>query len=252
MAETHLDALRSSVGRLHTIATGIADADLTSQAYPSEWTIADVMSHLGSGAVITQRRLDDALASSDTPDDFATGVWDDWNRKDPAAQRDDALAADAALLDRLESTTPEEREAFATAMGPMTFGFDEFVGMRLNEHALHTWDIDVTTNPAASLPLDATALIVDNLDLIARYTAQPTGDPAQITIATTDPERTFTIDADPDSVTLSPATLGGAADLVLPAEAFVRLIYGRLDSDHTPTDAPGAQLDLLRRIYPGP
>lgn len=252
MAETHLDALRSSVGRLHTIATGIADADLTSQAYPSEWTIADVLSHLGSGAVITQRRLDDALAGNDTLDDFATGVWDDWNRKDPAAQRDDTLAADAALLDRLESTTPEEREAFTTAMGPMTFGFDQFVGMRLNEHALHTWDIDVTTNPAATLPLDATALIVDNLDLIARFTAKPPDEPVEITVATTDPERTFRIEAGPDSVTLTPAPPGGTPDLVLPAEAFVRLVYGRLDSDHTPTDAPGSQLDLLRRIYPGP
>ena len=36
-----------------------------SRAYPSEWTIADVLSHVGSGAVIMQRRLDDSLAGRD-------------------------------------------------------------------------------------------------------------------------------------------------------------------------------------------
>lgn len=53
-------------------------------------------------------------------------MWNDWNSKDPAAQRGDALAADAALIDRLEATTAERREHFATAMGAMTFGFKQF------------------------------------------------------------------------------------------------------------------------------
>ena len=68
----------------------------------------DAVTHLGSGAVITQRRLEDALAGRMTPDDYATGVWDTWNAKTPTAQRDDVLSADAALLARLEAT-PEER-----------------------------------------------------------------------------------------------------------------------------------------------
>ena len=28
-------------------------------------------------------------------------------------------------------------------MGPLSLGFNEFVGLRLNEHAFHTWDIEV-------------------------------------------------------------------------------------------------------------
>jgi hypothetical protein len=41
--------------------------------------------------------------------------------------------------------------------------------------------------------------------------------------------------------------------LDLPAEAFVRLVYGRLDPDHTPdaVTATGVDLDLLRRTFPG-
>lgn len=251
MAE-HLSALRASVDRLRQLVATLDDADLRRPAYPTEWTIADVLSHLGWGAVITERRLQDALAGRGTPDEFAPAVWDAWNAKDPVAQRDDALAADAALLDRLEATTTEERDRFTTAMGPMTFGFDQFVGMRLNEHALHTWDIHVATDPTATLPADAAALIVDNLDLIARFTAKPPEEPVDITVATTDPERPFRIEADIDSVAFSPASPSTSPDLTLPAEAFVRLVYGRLDASHTPHGDHGPDLDHLRHIYPGP
>jgi hypothetical protein len=38
----------------------------------------------------------------------------------------------------------------------------------------------------------------------------------------------------------------------LPAEAYVRLLYGRLDPDHTPGSVTeGADLDLLRSAFPG-
>ena len=42
------------------------------------------------------------------------------------------------------------------------------------------------------------------------------------------------------------------ADLELPAEAFARLVYGRLDADHTPSGEYGPALDLFRGIFPGP
>jgi hypothetical protein len=40
--------------------------------------------------------------------------------------------------------------------------------------------------------------------------------------------------------------------LELPAESFCRLVYGRLDADHSPAvPANGEVLDLLRRVFPG-
>ena len=44
-----------------------------------------------------------------------------------------------------------------------------------------------------------------------------------------------------------------AAELVLPTEAFVRLVYGRLDAGHTPATvtAHGVDLDVLRSAFPG-
>ena len=44
----------------------------------------------------------------------------------------------------------------------------------------------------------------------------------------------------------------GLSELSLPAEAFIRLIYGRLDPAHTPrVEAAGVDLDELRLIFPG-
>jgi len=254
VTQKHLDALRSSVDRLRAIATPIADADLTQPAYPTEWSIADVLSHLGSGAVITQGRLDDVLAGRATPDDFAPGVWSEWNAKSPAAQRHDALEADAALLAALEAVPVEDRERATFTMGPMTLGFSEFVGMRLNEHAFHTWDIEVVGDPVATLPPQVTDLVVDNLALIARFTARPQGGARTITVTTTAPDRAFIIKLRPDSATLQPAATSTDvdADVALPSETFARLVYGRLTPRDTAHEQSAEQLNTLRRVFPGP
>jgi uncharacterized protein (TIGR03083 family) len=251
MGDALLEALGSSAGRLRGLVEGMSEAELTARAYPTEWSVADVLSHLGSGAVISRRRFEDTLASRPTPDDFAPGVWETWNAKGVVAKRDDALAADADLVARLDASTSEERAGFTTAMGPLTLDFSQFVAMRLNEHVLHTWDIEVVTNPAAVLPGDAAALVVDNLKLIARFTAKPTGDTRTIGVTTTTPERTFTIDLTPDTVQLVAAPAETTDDVVLPAEAFARLVYGRLDPDHTP-DGERDDVALLRQVFPGP
>jgi uncharacterized protein (TIGR03083 family) len=248
----YVDALRSSVEHLRELAAPMSEGELTAGAYPTEWTVAQVLSHLGSGAVIMQRRLEDGLAGKDAPGDFAPGGWDTWNAKGPVAQRDDALAADAALLARIEAVPPEEENDFTFAMGPMTLGFAQFVGMRLNEHAFHTWDIDVVEDAAATLPMPVVALVVDNLELVARFTGKPIGDTATITVATTGPQRGFTIELTPSGVTFTPGAAATSPDVELPAEAFARLVYGRLDADHTPAGEHGPELDVLRRTYPGP
>ena len=134
----------------------------------------------------------------------------------------------------------------------MNLDFDAFVAMRLNEHAFHTWDIEVAVDPGATIPRQVAELVVDNLELIARYTGKPTGDTTTITVATTDPQRGFTVDLKPDSVTFGASTAAAPADVELPAEAFARLVYGRLDPQHTPPGDHGPALGTLRRVFPGP
>ena len=250
--DASLSALRTSAERLRATATGLDDAQLVGASYCSEWTIADVLSHLGSGAVIMQRGLEDAQAGTETPDGFAPAVWDEWNAKSPRAKTDDALAADRALVEALEAVSDEEGTALTFSMGPLTLDFPTFAGLRLNEHVLHTWDVEVALQGAATLAADAVPLVVDNLGMIARFTARPVGEPRTIAIRTTDPSRDVTVTIGADGVEYA-GSGSGEPDLVLPAEALCRLVYGRLDPDHTPAyTGDGEALDVLRRVFPGP
>jgi uncharacterized protein (TIGR03083 family) len=210
-----------------------------------------VLSHLGSGAVLFQRRLDDGLAGRDTPDDFAQPVWDAWNAKDPEAKAADGLSANRALVERIDSLTDEERARVQFSMGPMVLDLDGAVGLRLNEVALHLWDIEVTFDPRATLAPEAVESVVDNLEMIARFAGKPTGAEQSVTVRTDGPRRGFEIRVDPDSLSLAPGEPVESPDLEIPAEALVRLVYGRLDPEHTPRYRGSADLDGLRRAFPG-
>ena len=251
-----LEALASSVVRLRRLVEPLTPDQLAASAYPSEWTIAQVLSHLGSSAVIFERRIDDTVRAVDSPAGFERPVWDEWNAKSPRVQAADALRADASLVARLEALSEEERAGFEYHIGPIAFDFAGFVGLRLNEHVLHTWDIEVVLQPAAVLAPDATALVVDNLSLVARYTATPTGHEHVVVVRTSDPTRTFTVGLGTDAVTFTSGEaprVDASSELRLPAEAFIRLVYGRLDPDHTPPGIEGTHLlDELRKVFPGP
>jgi uncharacterized protein (TIGR03083 family) len=247
-----LATLQASSARLRGLTGGLDAGQLEAPAYPSEWSIAQVLSHLGSGAVIGRRALDDGLTGADTPEDFAPSTWAVWNAKSPAQQANDGLAADRALVERYGALTDDERARVRVSLGPMQLDFDTAVSLRLNEHVLHTWDVAVALDPTATLPGDGAAAVVDNLGMVGRYAGRTTGSGRTIEVATTDPKRGFTIELGADSVTFTPGEPPDAPDLVLPAEAFIRLVYGRLDPDHTAAfEGDAAALDELRKAFPG-
>jgi uncharacterized protein (TIGR03083 family) len=247
-----LEVLRTSVARLRRTVEGLGPSQLAAPAYPAEWTIADVLSHLGSGAVIHQRRFDDALAGRETASSFAPAVWDEWNAKSAPAKAADSLVADQALLERLGSYADDNvRARFEFAMGPMTFDWAGFIGLRLNEHALHTWDVEVALDPGAVVAPGSAGLVVDNLQMIARFTGKPFGTERTVAVRTSGPRRDFTITIGTDAVLLEPAEPAGEPDLQIPAEALIRLVYGRLDPAHTPATSGPADLDELRKAFPG-
>ncbi len=226
---------------------------LDAPSYCRDWTIAGVLSHLGSAAVIMQRNLEDALAGRSAPEDFAPSVWDQWNAKSSPSKVDDALAADEGLLEALEAVDESDRVRVTYPFGPLRVSFDDAVGFRLNEHALHTWDIEVVFDDGARLPLDAAAVVVDHLELITRFAARPTGAERTIHLRTTGPDRLFALHLVAGGAELAASGEGGPEpDLVLPSEALCRLVYGRLDPEHTPAVGGGAALlDLLRTVFPG-
>jgi len=73
-------------------------------------------------------------------------------------------------------------------------------------------------------------------------------------VTTTDPERQFTLEATGEAVTLTPSDDADESlpEMRLPADAFVRLVYGRLDAAHTPpVETSDVDLDELRPLFPG-
>ena len=75
-------------------------------------------------------------------------------------------------------------------------------------------------------------------------------------MSTTDPERQFILRTG-EEVTLTPSAGDatpepGLSELRLPAEALIRLVYGRLDEAHTPpAETAGVELGELRQIFRG-
>src|SRR6516164_5055726 len=106
--------------------------------------------------------------------------------------------------------------------------------MRLGEHAIHSWDVAVALDPSATVAPDAVGLLIDTVGQLVARSVKPDGKERRIRVSTSDPERHFVLETG-EAVSLT-ASDGeeGLPELRLPAEAFVRLVYGRLGPAHTP------------------
>jgi len=252
-----ISALRHSHDRLRASVEPLGLTELERRSYASEWSIAQVLSHLGSQAEIFGLFLDAGLTGQEPPgrEEFMP-IWDSWNGKDPRAQASDALRADQATLERFESLDADEQARLHLKMFGMELGAAGLARMRVSEHAIHTWDVVVALDPAATVASDAVDLLLDTLDQLAARTGKPDGKQRKVRVSTTDPDRQFILETG-EAVTLTPSDGEntpelGLSELRLPAEAFVRLVYGRLDEAHTPpVESAGVELDELRPIFPG-
>jgi uncharacterized protein (TIGR03083 family) len=251
-----LDLLHTSHTRLATALDALSDEQARAQSYDDDWNIGQVASHLGSGADVFRLMLDAGLQGIDAPGvDVMQPIWDEWDAKRPEVQVRDAVAADAAFLARIEALDEGTRDAWKLDLFGAERDLGDFLRMRLAEHTLHTWDIVVAFDPTATLTDEAASVVLDNLAMIAGYTGQKRDEQLSVEVRTTGPERAFRLDLGPSGVSLAPSydDTAARATLTLPAEAFVRLVYGRLDPDHTPdaVTATGVDLDLLRATFPG-
>lgn len=248
-----IEALRHSHDRLQSLVMPLDAAQVEGPSYASEWSIGQVLSHLGSGAEIFGLFLEAGLAGEDPPgQEVFPPIWEVWNTRAAAELPREALRADGALIERIESLDDERRASMRLAMFGMDVDLTMLTRMRLSEHAVHSWDIAVALDPAATLAPDAVDLMVDILDTFMARMGKPGGKPLDVQVSTTSPERHFVLTAD-DKVTLTEsAGEESRPALRLPAEALIRLVYGRLDPAHTPAvQAEGVDLDDLRRMFPG-
>jgi uncharacterized protein (TIGR03083 family) len=254
---TWISALSNSCERLAGLVRALSPEQLREQSYCSDWTVAQVLSHLGSGAEIALMMLPGALGDAEplSRDDFPP-VWDAWNAKNPDDQAADALAADEKQVRTLEELTDEDLARIKFSFFGMELDSVGMIRLRLGEHALHTWDVAVFCDPAATVAADAVTLLIDNVpQFLAPRLGKPQEVPFAVRIRTTGPDRDYLLTA-ADAVSMTDWPGAGAADageVSMPAEALLRLAYGRLDPAHTPAQvqADPADLDTLRKIFPG-
>jgi uncharacterized protein (TIGR03083 family) len=264
LADRTISALRNNHASLANEVRSLAEEDLARQSGCSDWDVAQVLSHLGSGAEITLATLRAGTAGSEPlPDDFNQSVWGRWNAMDRLQQAEGFLEHDERLVSSLESLDETARRDLRVKLPflPSPTDIAVFSGMRLNEAVLHAWDVRVAFDPQAAVTGQEAGVALEQLAgplaFLVGFLGKPEslGQPsAALRITTTDPEQEF-------GLVLSPAvSLDGApadTDGVLsgPAEAFLRLLAGRLDPAHTPDDliltSDVLTLDQLRGVFRG-
>ena len=250
-----LALLHASHDRLAAAVEPLTPEQLTGQAYPTEWSIAQVMSHMGSGAQIFGGQMKAAADGGEAPGfESFKQVWAEWNAKTPSAQAADALVADTAFLDWADGLTDEQRSTYTVNLFGMDQDLAGGLAMRLGEHTLHSWDVLVALDPAATLPADASGVILEGLHPLVARAGKPVAKPKQVAVHTVDPSRQLQLNLGTDDAEpLEGEPAAPDATVELPAEAFVRLVYGRLDPEHTPAGvtAEGIDLPTLRAAFPG-
>lgn len=104
-----LAALTTSHQRLTTAVAGLAEGGGTRRSYASEWVIAQVLSHIGSGAEINTRVIQAVASGEPAPGrEDLTEIWGRWDAKSPEAQLASCVTSDAALLDDISSLSEEQ------------------------------------------------------------------------------------------------------------------------------------------------
>lgn len=248
-------AVRASHDRVAARVAGLDGDGLRRQSYAKEWNVAQVLSHLGSGSEIFSLFLSSGLDGTPPPGPEAfQPIWDRWNARGPEEQAAESVEASRRFVERLEALDDQELASLHLAMFGMELGASDLLRMRLSEHAVHAFDIEFAFDPDARVAADAVDLLVDGLGQMVSRSGKPATQPKTVAVTTSAPTRGFVLST--GGVSLEPAPEPAPAcdaRLELPAEALVRLVYGRLDAEHGGGDVTADGIDLaeLREIFPG-
>lgn len=264
-ADQAIEALRAVRDRVAGQVETMGAEDLAAQSGASEWTVAQVLSHMGSSAEIMLASVEGALAGTGKPrDGLAPAVWDRWNALAPADQASGYLAASEAILARLESFDDVTRKDLRADLGflPKPADVLTIAALGVSETVLHGWDIEVAVDPGATLAPEGLECLFEVNKMFMPYFAKadaiehPTTRPMTVAVELTAPRMSFGLSLSVTKVSL----LDGAPSEVAavfkgPAEAWLRLLSGRLRPEHTPDGVSlyggGVTLDQLRGVFPG-
>ncbi|MEU0536793.1 maleylpyruvate isomerase family mycothiol-dependent enzyme [Amycolatopsis tolypomycina] len=246
-------ALRAEHDTLAALVRTLTDEQLATTSGAADWTVAQALSHLGSGAEIGRAPLARAAGETVAAEDNQT-IWARWDASAPRAQADGFLEHNARWLATVEAFTPEQRSSLTVDLGflPEPVPLVTALGMRLSEVANHSWDVRVAFDPAAGVDAGSAAVLVDlmtgPLGFMLGFLAKPAELAKPVSLAV--PGAGLVID---DAVTVVDHLEAPTATFDGPAEAFVRLISGRLKPpyDGGVTVEGGVTLEELRRVFPG-
>jgi uncharacterized protein (TIGR03083 family) len=259
-ADAIIAALRTGHDSLAGLVAKLTDADLAGPSGASEWDISQVLSHVGSGAEISRAGLLAAIDGKPNPDgDFNRSVWDRWDAMSPRERADGFGAANEATTELYESLDAATRESLRIDMGflPAPVDVATAARFRLNEFTLHSWDVHVAFDEHATLADDAAGVLAAGIGVMAGWLGKPEplgGRQAVIQVTTTQPTLALALRLGDQISVGADAVEQPDGTLTLPAEAWVRLVTGRLAPKYTPAGVGttgAADLDLLRQVFPG-
>ncbi|MFF1611536.1 maleylpyruvate isomerase family mycothiol-dependent enzyme [Amycolatopsis sp. NPDC058278] len=253
LVDRTITALRSEHDTLADLARGLTDDQLAAPSGAAEWTVAQALSHLGSGAEIGRAPLVRAAGETVAAEENQT-IWARWDGSAPRVQAEGFLEHNGRWLETVEALTPEQRSSLTVDLGflPEPVPLVTALGMRLSEVANHSWDVRVAFDSGAGVDAGSAAVLVDlmtgPLGFMLSFLAKPAELANPVSVAV--PGAGLVID---DAVTVVDHLESPSATFTGPAEAFIRLLSGRLKApyDKDVTVEGAVTLDELRRVFPG-
>lgn len=257
LADRTIAAQRKIHNQFIALAPTLTDSQLIGRSGgASEWSNAHVLSHLGSGAEISLATLKAALGEGSVPgNDFNQGVWDRWNAMGPREQADAFVEHDTRLVAAFEALSPDQRDnlQITLSFSPAPFAVEGVTGMRLNEMALHGWDVLVGLDSTAGLDQDVADTLLEQLSGPLGFMLGFTGKADAVAAPAVVDIHGHGLSI-ADGVSLTPSVENATATFEGPKEAAIRLFAGRLSPKHTPETVSvegNVTLDDLRKVFPG-
>ncbi|MEV8376959.1 maleylpyruvate isomerase family mycothiol-dependent enzyme [Kribbella sp. NPDC056861] len=258
-ADSVIAALRTGYDGLADLVKKFNDEDLAQQSAATEWDLAQVLSHLGSGAEIMTATVRSAIDGTPAPDgDFNQSVWARWDGSTRREQAVGFLEKNEDLVALFESLDAGQREDLRLTLSylPEPVDVATIARGRLSEFTLHSWDVRKALDPQAALAPEAVPELLQSSGDLLAWISKPAalnGQSVDLAVTTTEPATELTLHlTDPVSIELAPAAKADGT-LTLTGEAWLRLVSGRLDpaQDKAVELTGPVTVDTLLEIFPG-
>ena len=253
LSDRTIAALHAEHDTLVALLANVHDDQLNSPSGADDWTVAQVLSHLGSGAEIGRAPIAKAAGESVEAEDNPT-IWARWDAASPADQATGFVEHNTRWLATVDALTAEQRSSLTVDLGflPEPVPLVTALGMRLNEVVNHAWDVRVAFDPSSEVSAESAAVVLDlaagPLSFMVGFTTKPAELSEPVVVA--GPGVDVVIG---DSISLVDSAQSPSATFHGSAGAFIRLLNGRLKEPYAKdvTVEGNVTLDDLRRVFPG-